>query len=194
MDDQQPRRRRIDRVTAPDYLDGLSQRSAAEVRTMRDECREEEARLSYARRLLQGRLDIVRAELARRRQGEDATGLVDALASILADEPPARSRVLRNAPLYNPEEADARRRDDAQLGDPALGRLPELDDAEAAALAERLASDEREISDLRRTVLAHLDRLQQELIARYRDGAVALDDIVSSVAGQAASREDPDDR
>ena len=55
-------RRRVDRVLAPDYLVGLSQLSLEEVRARRAEAEQEEVDLSYARRLLQGRVDILRAE------------------------------------------------------------------------------------------------------------------------------------
>ncbi|HWB70706.1 MAG TPA: hypothetical protein VG452_00685 [Egibacteraceae bacterium] len=194
MDQPQPqRRRRIDRIIAADYLDGLGQRSAAELRAMRDECRQEESRLSYNRRLLHGTLDIVRAELARRAGAEQAPGgLLEQLTSILADEPPAAPRAVRDAPLYDPERADGRRREDAHLADALLVRLPDLDDAEVAALAERLSGEERTISGERRTVLAHLDRLQEELMARYRDGSATVDEVVASVARPGAGgQQDP---
>ena len=42
---EQQRRRRIDRVTSDDYLEGLDAVDLAGVRTMRDDCREEEASL-----------------------------------------------------------------------------------------------------------------------------------------------------
>lgn len=191
--DQSERRRRIDRITAADYLHGLGQRSAAELRAMRDECRQEESRLSYNRRLLHGTLDIVRAELSRRAGAEPTTGgLLEQLTSILADEPPAGPRAVRDAPLYDPEQADGRRREDVQLADAVLLRLPDLDDAEVAALAERLSAEERAISGQRRTVLAHLDRLQEELMARYRDGSATVDEVVASVARpDAGGRQDP---
>ena len=59
-------RRRIDRVLAEDYLADLPGRDTDEVRSMRREAQQEEADLSYVRRMLQGRMDILRAERARR--------------------------------------------------------------------------------------------------------------------------------
>jgi hypothetical protein len=53
--------RRIDRVLDPRFTDRVDQLGLAELRARR-----EEAEVSYLRRLLQGRLDILRAELARR--------------------------------------------------------------------------------------------------------------------------------
>lgn len=170
-------RRRIDRVAAPDFLDGLDGRSTGEVRAMRDECREEEARLSYARRLLHGRLDVARAEQARRR-GESPGGLIEALPSILADRTSSRrgQAQARQAPVYTPGADHDRRAEDAEgLG---LGQLPDLDDDELAALLERLDRDEQALSELRRRVLDHLDQLQDEIVARLRDGRIDPGDLV----------------
>jgi len=87
-----PGNRRIDRVLAEDYLEGLQGLPLAEVRQLRADAEQEEVDLSYLRRMIQGRLDVLRAELNRR----DGTGsdLVEGLAAILADEPrsPARGR------------------------------------------------------------------------------------------------------
>ena len=174
------RRRRIDRVTSEDYLEGLSEVDPAGLRAMRDDCREEEGGLSYARRVVHGQLDIVRAE-QRRRGGGDQEGLVGNLTDILADEPAPRSRGARSAPMYLPDENSyGNRSHDTPLDDAALGRVPELSDEELATLLERLQAKEAHVSSLRRIVMDHLDALQDELISRYRDGNVNVDEIVAS--------------
>ena len=184
-------RRRIDRVTSPAYLEGLGDADLATVRSMRDDCREEEAGLSYARRVVHGQLDIVRAE-QRQRGGGDDEGLVSTLTDILADEPANRGRQLRDAPIYVPDDHEyGQRSHDTLIDDSALGRVPELDDAELAALLERLEEKERHVSSLRRTVLDNLDRLQDELIARFRDGSANVDDVVASAV--AATPDEPRD-
>lgn len=174
---QQRGRRRIDRVAASDFLDGLEDKPADEVRAMRDDARQEEERLSYARRLLQARIDIARAERARRR-GEFTGDLIDALPSILADETSTRrgQAQARPAPVYMPADEHSRRADDAVQAD--LAQVPDLDDDSLAELLERMTSDERALSDLRRRVLDHLDRLQDEIVARLRDGRMNADDLV----------------
>ena len=177
---EQERRRRIDRVTAEDYLDGLADVDIAGIRTMRDDCREEEPRLSYARRVVHGQLDIVRAEQARR-AGGDSDDLVGALTKILADDPAPRSREARTSPVYAPEDGGyGQRSHDTLVDDAALGRVPDLDDEELAALLTRLQEKEAHISSLRRAVLSHLDALQEELVRRYRDGTVDVDEVVAS--------------
>lgn len=177
---QHERRRRIDRVTSEDYLEGLDAADLVTVRGMRDDCREEETRLSYARRVVQGQVDIVRAQQAQR-AGDDGGDLVGALTRILADDPAPRARDARTAPVYSPTDSGyGQRSHDTLIDDPALGRVPDLDDEELSALLERLQEKEKHISFLRRAVLDHLDALQAELIRRYSDGSVDIDEVVAS--------------
>ncbi|WP_370328332.1 aerial mycelium formation protein [Euzebya sp.] len=178
MADETPHRRRIDRVTSDTYLEGLADRAVGDIRAMRDECREEEARLSYARRLLHGQLDVVKAELERR-DGGGSDSLVTTLGEILADQPrggPVRS--VGDAQIFTPSGPTGRRPGDTVLDDVPLSRLPDLDDEELAAVVTRLTDEESSISSLRRTVLDHLDRLQEELVVRYRDGVASIDEVV----------------
>lgn len=183
MGNEERRRRRIDRLTAEDYLDGLSARSITEIRAMRDDCREEETHLSYTRRLLQGRLDIARAERARRQGGSEGS-LIDELPRILADAPSNRPRHGGAVPLYAPGQS-GRRREDAVLDDSSLGMVLDLDDEELDAYLERITAEERQVSERRRILLRHLDELQAELVRRLQAGDVDVDDIVSlSVRGR----------
>ena len=82
--------RRIDRVLDPRFVADVGQLDLAELRSRREEAEAEEADISYLRRLLQGRLDILRAELVRRSQGgeQDVAGLLAGLPAILTDDAP----------------------------------------------------------------------------------------------------------
>ena len=85
--------RRIDRIRDASYLDGLDGLSLEDLRARRDECLAEREYLSLLRRLVQGRAEILQAELASRTASEDPGPLVDRLATILAaDEPSGISR------------------------------------------------------------------------------------------------------
>src|SRR5690348_81782 len=147
--------RRIDRVLSEGYLEGLTELPLAEVRTLRAEAEQEEADLSYLRRLLQGRVDIIRAELARRRGelGESAS-IIDQLPQILADDR-APARGLGRHSVVEPSRVDEHRR--------LVERL--IADSDLSALAGRTADQleqtlvrfrdhERHISEQRRAVQA----------------------------------------
>jgi hypothetical protein len=160
--------RRLARTTASDYLCDLDRADTAHVRVMRDECRAEEQRLSYVRRMVQGHLDLAEAELARRRDA-GAEALVVRVARTLAG-PGGIAPSLRAVGLYEP----AGSADD--LDDLATARLPDLDDETLLAHVDRLRRRERALSDRRAVLLGHLDRLQAALVDRYRDGLAAIDE------------------
>lgn len=177
------RRRRIDRILADDYLDGLEQRSTAELRRMRDECEEEEAGISYARRILQGKLDILRAELARRRDAgsDQAAAVLERLPEVLGDAgertPLTRARPPR---FLVPPAVRYHRREVERIADEVvLATMGGRDDAELAALAEELAAKEQELSRIRRVLLDRLDRLQAEIAQRYRAGAADVSELLT---------------
>src|SRR5690349_11261561 len=79
---------------APPYHD-LTRLTLPALRTLRRDAQRDEADLSYVRRLLQGRIDILRAELARRSPtGRDPlaerlpeASVVERLPEILTDAP-----------------------------------------------------------------------------------------------------------
>lgn len=178
-----PIRRRIDRVTSPDFLTGLPAATPAQLRTMRDECREEESRLSYVRRLLHGQMDVARAELTRRDAG-GTQSLITALGEVLADpQRPGAARSAANSITYDPSGESGHRVGDGVLDHLPLHTLPDMSDDDLVAAVTKLAEDETVISALRRTVLDHLDRLQAELILRYRDGATSAHDVVPRSEG-----------
>lgn len=169
--------RRIDRILAADYLDGLEERPLAEVRIMRTDAHEEESLFSYERRLLHGRLAILRAELERR-AGGGAGSLVDALPSILADE----RRTTRGAfagfgdvqiPYDHPS-----RRVTKLVSDDTLTRLPDLSDEEIRSHITGLEEAEREVSETRSKVIAVLDRLNHEIGRRYQTGETDPGDVL----------------
>ncbi len=79
----------LDRILTGPYLDGIDTRSLDDIRAMRTECQQAEVALSYLRRLIQGRLDIVHAYLEQ--EGSDGppdlAALVAALPGILSAGP-----------------------------------------------------------------------------------------------------------
>ena len=175
-------RRRVDRIVSPDYLHGIEERSAAELRALRDECRAEEEQLSYTRRVLQAQLDIARMEAARRAADSDDAALLAELPSVLADPPPDARREARAVGFHVPVRS-GQRAGDLDAPDTALSRLPDLSDGELADLIGRLSEHEQRVSQQRAIVLERVDRLQAELVQRYRDGELDVDEVVSGVPG-----------
>lgn len=166
----QPANRRIDRIRSPGFVEQLSELPLDELRRRRDECLAEREYLSLLRRLVQGRAEILRAELERRSGTPDGPPLVERLAEILAGEPqgPSRGEAVR---ISVPEEEMllARRRVERLVADAGLSDPGALDDERLAQAVDLLVDEEREVSEARNGVFVALNALQDELKRRYRD-------------------------
>ena len=170
-------KRRIDRITDPAYLEGVAGMPTAEVRALRIEAAEEEADLSYERRLLHGRISIMQAELARRQGEGGETSLVDRLTEILSDDRPSSrgSFAQTDAKI---SYTTPHRKVSKLLADDTLARLPDLSEEEIRSRLTVLEDAEHEISTTRRRVQGVLDRLSGELAARYRSGDANPDEAL----------------
>jgi hypothetical protein len=160
--------RRIDRILDPAYVEALESLPLEDLRHRRDECLAEREYLSLLRRLVQGRAEILRAELDRRGKGDDQP-LVEHLSSILAPEGQSSSRG-EAVKVGIPEEEMllARRRVERLVADAGLSDPGALDDDRLAAAVDALAAEEQEVSQARTRVIDALDRLQDELKRRYK--------------------------
>lgn len=171
----------LSEVTDPGYLDGLEQWTLADVRARRDEATETETGLSYLRRIVQGRLDIVVAEQRHREQGEraDMSELVDELPTILSGNVHAPG-LGRLPTLMAPGEMEPtlERRLEEILPASRLAKLPDLSEDELRTAATELTEFERSVSVQRRAVLDVLDRLQDEIVRRYRTGEATVDSLL----------------
>lgn len=163
------RRRRIDLVLEPEYLHDLDTIELEELRTRRDTAEDVESQISYYRRLLHGRMDLLLFEV-KRRSGEESRSLLDALPEILArglvlgQEPTARHiEVMPPIP-----STTGRRLIDQIMDDGVLTQLPDMSDAEVAEAVDRLKEIEGQLSEQRRQLHAVIDALQVEIVSRYR--------------------------
>jgi hypothetical protein len=170
-------RRRIDKVLAEGFADDLGGLELDDLRGRRREAEQEEADLSYVRRMLQGRMDILRAELARRAGGGDK--IVEHLAGVLADS--SRSdhglgRFLR----VEPSRVDEHRRLVEQIiADVGVSDVEGRSDDDLRAALGRLEDFEHGISEDRRAVQAVMDKLTAEVAARYKSGSATVDDLLA---------------
>lgn len=172
MTDQ--KRRRIDQIRDPEFTEGLESIDIDELRSRRDMCGDLDVELSFYRRMLHGRMDLLSFEL-RRRSGEETRTLMEALPEILAGAPdplpPRAPGDSRTIPIEAPSLPDVGKRPvDRALGDDFLARLPQLTEDDLEETRVMLAEVEAEISAQRRDVFEAVDLVQAELSRRYRDG------------------------
>jgi len=147
---------------------------------MRSETQEEEALLSYERRMLHGRLAILRKELERRANGGDVGSLVDLLPSILSDQDqrgPSRGSFPGADP--NLDFAHPHRRVTKLVSDDTIANLPSLDEAEIRRIVGELEAAEHDVSTQRRPLLDVLDALNKELARRYQSGEADPSDVLT---------------
>lgn len=170
-------KRRIDRITSETYLDAMPSESMIEIRIRRNDCREEETVLSFERRLLHGRIDILRAELERR--AGDTRSLIERLPSILSDEGPQSSR--GGYPTEDPilDFDRPQRRVERLVSDDTLAKMTSLTPDEIETIIASLTEAEREVSDVRRTVQRVLDSVNAEIARRYRSGETDGSDLLT---------------
>ena len=147
-----------------------------ELRALRRDAQRDEADLSYVRRLLQGRIDILRAELARRSDPE--TPVVDRLSEILADAPSSRSASARHVTLGTPHSEEYRLLAAEMLSDVELSDLTARTDAELYDGMDRLVRYEQQVSRRRQQLQRTVDGCTAEITRRYREGEAQVDDLL----------------
>ena len=173
----------VEEILDPAYIAGIDGLALTEVRRRRDHANEVETGLSYLRRLVQGRLDIVLAEQQRRSSGlppDGLAGMVDRLPEILGDHVHAPG-FGRLTTIMAPGEVDADllERIEAVMPTERMSHLPDLGDDEVAALSAGLETVEREVSAQRRSLHEVLDALQEEIVRRYKSGEANVDHLLA---------------
>lgn len=181
-------RRRIDTVRDPEFVAELATLAPADLRARRALCDELDTELSYYRRLLHGRLDLLRFEL-RRRRGEETRSLIEALPEILAG-PGGGETVTETSPLpgqsrnlsIEPPEipSTGRREVDRVLEDDFLTHLPTIEDSDLEAILAELVEIEAEVSDQRKDLYGVYERIQEELANRYRNGSADVGEVLGN--------------
>ncbi|BAN04105.1 RsiG family protein [Ilumatobacter coccineus] len=150
--------------------------SLDELRALRTELQQQDDVVSYARRVAQARVDLVKSEMARR----DDTGTVsDEVTEVLSQHltggpgrPPRPAEDLSDNTLSAELDSIC-----SKLG---FGRIEDLTEDELATLAEGIEEFERRVSQDRRQRFDLLDALSAELVRRYRDGEADVDSLLNN--------------
>jgi hypothetical protein len=171
----------LDRLLGPDYLEGVERRSLEEVRAMRAECQVAETAVSYVRRMAQGRLDIVHAYLDR---GDDdvvdLNSLVEQLPGIISAGPQRPVGPGRLPSQMSPDmEGDFTAELDEALDAKRVAELPTMDRERLLELAERLSEIESRSSSERRALHERIDKLQAEIVSRYKTGEASVEGLLA---------------
>jgi hypothetical protein len=152
--------------------------SLDDLRALRAQRQADDDVISYVRRLVQGRLDLVLAEQKRRQSGNDR--------SVSEDLPAILGRHRNSGPARPPRPTD-----DASDHPLAIeleelcnglgaNHITELSDADLAALSDALEAFEHTRSTERRELFVELDALSAELVRRYRDGEATVDNLLAN--------------
>jgi hypothetical protein len=163
---------RIRQILDPAYLAEIDVLQLDDLRAMRSRCAEYELTVSYDRRVVQARMEILEAEAARRARGGSIDELVADLPRILgAETGRANAGSTRVAGAQTPSIElhwpDGR---EALIADETLANLPTLTDDDVASTTERLRAFERELSEVRHELHAVIDRLDKEIASRQVAG------------------------
>lgn len=198
----------LQRLMAPEMLADLRAEKLPRLRDLRVQLTQAEGDISFVRRVTQGRLDIVGHEVARRDRrtadgGAEGDGpQVASASSLLFDMPDILTdadRVTSDTPQSRadledvPHTMPSRMVQVLEPGDIALGLIEDLDQVaspgdlarvehlspgEMADLFDRLRTFEVELSSSRRTLHDRIDRIQDEIARRYRDGEATVDSLL----------------
>jgi RsiG-like len=162
-EDQDAAARRAERKRArlaappPDRDDAFAGVSLSDLRLMRDGLAEEETRVSYWRRIVQARMDVIRTEAG---EGDRVADL----GRVLADARGSHRRLAHIS--VEPVEGLPPLPDLARLW---AAEVDPDDSAAREGLLDRLAEAESRLSDYRRELHGRIDKVTAELIARYRE-------------------------
>lgn len=158
--------------------------SLDELRAERNRLQHEDDAVSYVRRIAQARLDLVAAELRQSgdNSNEDLSGELQRVLSQHLTWPPSASRAPRADDDHLANDARAVQLDQlcAEHGFNRLSSGEELTQAELTSLTNVLTNFEREISTDRRERFEQIDALGAELVRRFRDGEVHVDEFLDS--------------
>ena len=150
------------RAPVPERSADFAHLTLAALRAYRKTLAHEESRVSYWRRLIQARLDVLRDDDGRTPQPVDRDK-VERLRGVLAEARPVARQALVS------DRADRRHPAAARPRGAVVPQVDPEDPAHSATLLRELAFAELQLSAYRTALHARLGAATRELIARYRE-------------------------
>ncbi len=173
-------RRRVDLVLAEEFIADLAGMDITEIRSRRFLAEQEEADLSFLRRMLHGRIDIVRAELARRDPANEGRSLIDSLVEILSDPRPEPRGLGRHVNVEPTRVDEHRRRAEQAISDAVMSDVGARSIEELDAAIVSLSRHEQEVSVTRVQVQKVANALSEEMTRRYQEGSANVDVLLET--------------
>lgn len=152
-----------------EWVSDIGSMSDTELKGLIGELAAGEQEISYNRRILHGKIDLLRAELVNRLRERHTAGteaITDADVAKLTDLMTSGSS-LDSAELATGDEV----KNSSKKGDTKMDSFPDLgslDDGQLKEVIRTLTEDEREISYKRRILHGKIDILRAELVNRMR--------------------------
>ena len=172
---QEGGRRAIDQILSAGFAADVESLDLAVLRDRRHLAEQEEVDLSYARRLLQGRIDLLTADAAPAGSRSDAD-LARDLAELLAEDGPRADHGLGRHLNVDPSRVGEHRRAAEQaVATLTTGAASE----DVTAAVESLRGLERDVSENRHRVQQVMDVLTAEVARRYRTGEARVEDVLT---------------
>ena len=174
----------IEQLLDPGFVDGIANLEMSELRGRRDQCQHASDTLSYLRRLVQGRLDLVHDELERRHSGGERRDLSEIVEELkrgeILGEGTRTDGFGRLPQSFSPADADGwiAAELDAALPADLLASLPDIPESDLADVAEKLERIERRVSDQRAELHTRTDAFQEEIVRRYKTGEASVESLL----------------
>lgn len=173
----QPRgKRALDRILDESFVADLPALPLEELRARRKLADREEAWLSYTRRMLHGRIDILEAKVQMRQQGladEEPELDIDALVQSLAGQMGTGVRHVGLDVVDSP--GGGRRAVERLIARSGLDEYSSMSDDQLRQRLDSLRQMEREVSEARSRLHEVQSRLTTELAGRYRTGSASAE-------------------
>ena len=154
-----------------------SELTLGELRALRSQLQADDDAVSYVRRLVQARLDMVLDEKKRRISGSEfhvPEDLPDILGRHLTGGPARPPR-----PTTDASEHPLAIELDELCSGLGANHISELTDADLETLSSGLENFEHARSHERQELFHRLDALSAELVRRYRDGEASIDGLLA---------------